>query len=152
MYTRDAARFSNPGGQAVMRRAKSAPLVIIGFTELPNSEWAKAHPAHLLAASLRYQPDFKISSNICLLIFFKRCYLDFQLFSNRKLIQIPFYSISSIFFFSIPDIVAFANAFFIFLFPAYLQTRNAILLKCFNIFKKTCQIVLYISRNFKIII
>ena len=30
---RDAARISNPGGQAVMRWAKSAPLVIIGLTE-----------------------------------------------------------------------------------------------------------------------
>ena len=51
MY-RDATRFSNPGGQAVLRWAKSAPLVIIGLTELPNSGWAKAHPAHPLAAAL----------------------------------------------------------------------------------------------------
>ena len=28
------------------------PLVGIGLTELPNSGWAKAHPAHPLAASL----------------------------------------------------------------------------------------------------
>ena len=28
------------------------PLVVIGLTELTNSEWAKAHPAYLLAASL----------------------------------------------------------------------------------------------------
>ena len=49
---RDAARFSNPGGKAVMWWAKSAPLVIIGLTELPNSRWALAHPAHLLAAPL----------------------------------------------------------------------------------------------------
>ena len=49
---RDAARFSNPGGQVVMRWAKSVPLIIIGLIELPNSEWAKAHPAHMLVASL----------------------------------------------------------------------------------------------------
>ena len=49
---RDAARFSNPGGQAVVWWAKSAPLVIIGLTELPNSRWAKAHPDYPLAASL----------------------------------------------------------------------------------------------------
>ena len=28
------------------------PLVVIGLTELPNSGWAKAHPAHPLAAAL----------------------------------------------------------------------------------------------------
>ena len=40
---RDAARFSNPGGQAVMQWA----LVGIGLTESPNSGWAKAHlPTH----------------------------------------------------------------------------------------------------------
>ena len=54
--TRAAARFSNPGGLAVMRWAESAPLVVIGLTELPtelpNSGWAKAHPAHPLAAAL----------------------------------------------------------------------------------------------------
>ena len=49
---RDAAGFSNPGGLAVMWWAYSAPLVVIGFTELPNSRWAKAHTAHPLAASL----------------------------------------------------------------------------------------------------
>ena len=36
-YSSDAARFSNPGGQAVMRWAYSAPLVGIGLTETPNS-------------------------------------------------------------------------------------------------------------------
>ena len=41
---RDAVRFSNPDGQAVMWWAKCAPLVMIGLTELPNSGWAKAHP------------------------------------------------------------------------------------------------------------
>jgi len=39
-----------------MRWAESAPLVVIGLTELPtelpNSGWAKAHPAHPLAAAL----------------------------------------------------------------------------------------------------
>ena len=49
---RDAARFSNPGGLAVMCWAYSAPVVVIGLTELPNSGWAKAHPAHPLAAAL----------------------------------------------------------------------------------------------------
>ena len=52
IYYRDAAGFSNPGGLAVMWWAKSAPLVVIGLTELPNSGWAKAHPAHSLAAAL----------------------------------------------------------------------------------------------------
>ena len=28
------------------------PLVVIGLTELPNSGWAKGHPAHPLAPSL----------------------------------------------------------------------------------------------------
>ena len=53
---RDAARFSNLGGQAVMRWAKSAPspLVGIGLSETANSGWAKAHSAHPLAES---QPD-----------------------------------------------------------------------------------------------
>ena len=37
---------------AVMWWAKSAPLVVIELTELQNSGWAKAHPAHPLAASL----------------------------------------------------------------------------------------------------
>ena len=27
-------------------------MVVIGLTELPNSGWAKAHPAHPLAAAL----------------------------------------------------------------------------------------------------
>ena len=55
MYCRDAAGFSNPGGLAVMWWAKSAPpLVVIGLTELQNSGWAKAHPAHPLAAALFY--------------------------------------------------------------------------------------------------
>ena len=49
---RDATGFSNLGGLAVMWWAYSAPLVVIGLTELPNSGWAKAHPAHPLAASL----------------------------------------------------------------------------------------------------
>ena len=35
-----------------MRWAKSAPLVVIGLTELQNAGWAKAHPAHPLAAAL----------------------------------------------------------------------------------------------------
>ena len=35
--SRDAARFSNPGEQAVMQWAQSAPLVGIGLTETPNS-------------------------------------------------------------------------------------------------------------------
>ena len=30
------------------------PLVVLEFTELPNSGWAKAHAAHLLAALLHY--------------------------------------------------------------------------------------------------
>ena len=51
LICRDAARFSSLGGLAVMRWALSAPLVVIGLTELPNSGWAKAHPAHPLAAS-----------------------------------------------------------------------------------------------------
>ena len=40
--------------------ALSAPcrtLVVIGLTELPNSGWAKAHPAHPLAASLHDDAD-----------------------------------------------------------------------------------------------
>ena len=49
---RDAAGFSNPGGLAVMWWAYSAPLVVIGLTELPNYGWAKAQPAHPLVASL----------------------------------------------------------------------------------------------------
>ena len=49
---RDAAGFSDPGGLAVMWWALSAPLVVIGLTELPNSGWAKVHPAHPIAASL----------------------------------------------------------------------------------------------------
>ena len=52
---RDAAGFSNPIGLAVMWWALSAPLVVIGLTEVPNSGWAKAHPAHLPAASLNGQ-------------------------------------------------------------------------------------------------
>ena len=52
---RDAAGFSNPGGLGVMWWAKSPPLVVIGLTELQNSGWAKAHPAHPLAAALWYQ-------------------------------------------------------------------------------------------------
>ena len=51
-YPRDAAGFSNLGGLAVMWWAKSAPLVVIGLTELKNSGWAKAHPAHPIAAAL----------------------------------------------------------------------------------------------------
>ena len=31
------------------------PLGVIGVTELPNSGWAKAHPAHLLVASLSFE-------------------------------------------------------------------------------------------------
>jgi hypothetical protein len=42
---RDAVSISNPGGQAVMWWALSAPLVGIGLTELPNSCWARAYPA-----------------------------------------------------------------------------------------------------------
>ena len=49
---RDAAGFSNPGGLAVMWWAYSVPLVVRGLSELLNSGWAKAHPAHPLAASL----------------------------------------------------------------------------------------------------
>ena len=49
-YTRDAAGFSNLGGLALIRWAKSAPLVVIGITELQ-----KAHPAQPLAASLQYK-------------------------------------------------------------------------------------------------
>ena len=49
---RDVARFSNPGGQAVMWRAYFAPRVGIGLIGTPNSRWAKANPAHLLTASL----------------------------------------------------------------------------------------------------
>ena len=33
------------------------PLIVIGLTELPNSKWAKAHPAHPLEAALhKYVP------------------------------------------------------------------------------------------------
>ena len=46
---RYVARFSNPGRQAIMWWAKSAPPVIIGLTELNNS-----YPAHPLAASLLF--------------------------------------------------------------------------------------------------
>ena len=53
---RDAIRFSNPGGQA--------PLVGIGLTELPNSRWAKAQPAHPLAASLRRQLPTQILEDL----------------------------------------------------------------------------------------
>ena len=54
---RDAVRFSNPGGQAPQAVHNVVgkiclPLVGIGLTELPNSGWAKSHPAHLLTASL----------------------------------------------------------------------------------------------------
>ena len=49
IHGRDAARYLNRGGLPVMRWAYSAPLVVIGLTELTNS---KAHPAHPLAASL----------------------------------------------------------------------------------------------------
>ena len=52
MNSRDAAGFSNPGGLAVMLWGKSGPLVVIGLTELSNSGWAEAHPAHPLAAAL----------------------------------------------------------------------------------------------------
>ena len=53
IIVRDASGFSNPGWLAVMWLAYSAPLVLIGLTELPNSGWAKALPAHPLAASLK---------------------------------------------------------------------------------------------------
>ena len=33
------------------------PLVVIGLAELPNSGWAKAHPAHPLAASLEFHSE-----------------------------------------------------------------------------------------------
>ena len=46
LISRDAVRFSNPGGHYLTL------LVGIGLTELPNSVWAKAHPANPLAASL----------------------------------------------------------------------------------------------------
>ena len=39
-------------GLGLMWWAQSAPMVVIGLTELPNSEWAKAHPPHPLAAEL----------------------------------------------------------------------------------------------------
>ena len=38
---RDADGFSNPGG-----------LAVIGLTELPNSGWAKADPAHPLFSGI----------------------------------------------------------------------------------------------------
>ena len=38
------------------------PLVVIGLTELPNSGWAKAHPAHPLAASLNSMQIFPYDS------------------------------------------------------------------------------------------
>ena len=42
-FYRDTARFSNPGGQAVMWWVLSCPLVGIGWTELPNSEWSSLY-------------------------------------------------------------------------------------------------------------
>ena len=51
-WDRDATRLSNSGGQGVMWWAWSASLVGIGLTELQNSKWTKAHPAHPLATSL----------------------------------------------------------------------------------------------------
>ena len=35
------------------------PLIVIGLTELPNSRWAEAHPAHPLATSLLCPPKQK---------------------------------------------------------------------------------------------
>ena len=43
---RDVVRFSNLASSNVVG-------IGIGLTETPNSGWAKAHPAHLLTASLR---------------------------------------------------------------------------------------------------
>ena len=40
------------------------PLVVIGLTELPNSGWAKAHPAHLLGTSLRSRKTLLISLQV----------------------------------------------------------------------------------------
>jgi hypothetical protein len=47
-----------------MRWAKSAPLVVIGLTDLPNSGLAKAHPDHPLAASLRYSSPILLNFNL----------------------------------------------------------------------------------------
>jgi hypothetical protein len=44
--SKDAIKFSNSDGQAVMQWAKSATLVGIRLTEPPNSRWALAHTAH----------------------------------------------------------------------------------------------------------
>ena len=65
---RGATGFSNPGGLAVMWWAY-APLVVIGLTELPNSGWAKAHPAHTLAAALyhKIQVPSLCSKHLCVL-------------------------------------------------------------------------------------
>ena len=65
------ARFSNPGGLAVMHWAYFAPLVVIGLTELPNSGWAKAHPAPPLAASLL---SFSSLCRPFLVLIHKQCY------------------------------------------------------------------------------
>ena len=43
--------FQIAGGEQVVMWWAVCPLVEIGSTELPNSCWAKAHPAHPLMAS-----------------------------------------------------------------------------------------------------
>ena len=54
LHSRDAVRFTNLGGHNL----PPPPLVGIGLTEIPNSGWAKAHPAHPLTAS----PDHRIGA------------------------------------------------------------------------------------------
>ena len=44
----------NSGWASSKLVGKICPLVLIGLTELPNSGWAKANPAHSLAASLHW--------------------------------------------------------------------------------------------------
>ena len=53
--TRAVDRFENIGGGAISNVVGiiCPSLVGIGLTELPNSGWAKAHPAHPLVAALQ---------------------------------------------------------------------------------------------------
>ena len=50
---RESVQICRSGWASSNAAGKICPLVLIGLTELPNSGWAKAHPARPLAASLQ---------------------------------------------------------------------------------------------------
>ena len=61
-----------------MQWAKSFPLVIIGLTELPNSRWAKAHPAH---------PQMHMINLVHIIQNFQTTYLKVPYSSSMNLVE-----------------------------------------------------------------